>query len=839
MIKVGLGQSENIDTRTAVESAILQCQQKLAGHQPHAGIVFAGVNFDHRLMLDEILEQFPEIDLIGCTTAGEFSSSYGFSDDSISLMIFYSDDIEIGIGVGRSLSDDPEAAVQAAVKKASHKLSKRASICLAFPDGYNTSFDPTMKFLNLALGHDCPVFGGAAGTLLSEDFMPLQFYKDEILVDAIPIMIFGGPLEYFFSIANSWKPIGKQAKITKAEGRLVKGIDNFTAVDFYRYYLGDHSEPAREFILAVYDKDSEHTYLRAPIQYNPDGSITFSESIPTGATVQLTEAIRKVMIEDTKSTSQKIAKKLSDMVPKFVMAFSCAFRKDLLGTRVEQELQILGGNLPKQLPIVGFYSFGEIAPLVKGQESFFHGATLVTLLVGQSKGPAVTKDEIEEAQLSKAGPTPKSMMDSGDPQDIKHMKLDNSFLKRKLSRSEAYRERLEEIKEFNSSLHRKIIHEVEEARKEIQKKETLLRKSEEKYRRIVTTAGEGFILMNEDMIITDANDAFCRLIGFAKGELLGKTPFDFGADEFRQFLHTNQKLTSSKEYRKFEGVLKAKDGSLIPILTHGSKLTDDSGIIIGNMAFVTDLTEQKKALALAAEVQKSLLPQIGVHVPGLDVAGKNVSCDEIGGDYFDFLDQKDYPNAPLSIVVGDIAGHGVDAALLMTTARAFLRMRASQSGNISEIITEMNRHLTSDVLDTGRFMTLFYLAIDPYKKRLQWVRAGHDPAIIYDPKQKTFEELTGIGMALGVSEDFRYEENIKAGVDDGQIIALGTDGIWEVRNREGNMFGKKKFRQIIRQNAKENAGKILDTVYEELDQHTKGLKSDDDITLVVAKVCNN
>ena len=136
MIKAILGQSENIDTRTTVESVIIQCQQKLAGHQPQAGIVFAGVTFDHRLMLDKILEKFPGLDLIGCTTAGEFSSSYGFSDDSISLMVFYSDDIEIGIGVGRSLLDNPDAAVQSAVDQASHNLSKRASICLAFPDGF-------------------------------------------------------------------------------------------------------------------------------------------------------------------------------------------------------------------------------------------------------------------------------------------------------------------------------------------------------------------------------------------------------------------------------------------------------------------------------------------------------------------------------------------------------------------------------------------------------------------------------------------------------------------------------------------------------------------------------
>ena len=839
MIKAGLGQSEHIDTRTAIETVIKQCQQNLGGHQPQAGIVFAGIDFDHRLMLDKIFDHFPGIDLIGCTTAGDFSSSYGFSDDSISLMLFYSDEIEIGIGVGRSLSDNPEAAVQSAVHQASHNLSKPISICLAFPDGYNRSFDQVMKMLNLALGRDCPIFGGAAGTQWIEKLGTLQFFNNEILTDAIPLMIFGGPLEYSFSIANSWKPVGKQATVTAAEGRLVRRIDEFKAVDFYRHYLGDHSEPAREFILAVYDEDSEHTYLRAPIEYNPDGSITFSESIPQGATVQLTEAIRDVMIEDTKNTSQQVAQQLPDLVPAFAMAFSCAFRKNLLGTRVEQELEILRDTLPQLLPIVGFYSFGEIAPLVKGQESFFHGATLVTLLVGHRNGSAAAFDGMKEASVPGDSPAPSSVHDSDAPEHWEQKQLENKLLKRKLDRSEAYRARIEEIKDFNSAMHRKIIQEVEEARKEIQRQEALLRKSEEKYRRIVTTAGEGFILMDEDMTITDANEAFCQMIGYAKGELLGKTPFDFGADEFRQFSLTNQEITPSKEYSKFEGSLKAHNDRRIPILIHGSKLRDDSGIIIGNMAFVTDLTEQKKALALAAEVQKSLLPQYGVDVPGLDVAGKNVSCDEIGGDYFDFLDQKDYPNAPLSIVVGDIAGHGVDAALLMTTARAFLRMRASQSGNISEIITEMNRHLTSDVLDTGRFMTLFYLAIDPHQKHLQWVRAGHDPAIIYDPNHNTFEELSGIGMALGVSEDIRYEENIKAGVDDGQIIALGTDGIWEARNRDGNMFGKKRFREIIRRNAKENANNILDAVYDELDQHTKGLKSDDDITLVVAKVCNN
>jgi sigma-B regulation protein RsbU (phosphoserine phosphatase) len=171
----------------------------------------------------------------------------------------------------------------------------------------------------------------------------------------------------------------------------------------------------------------------------------------------------------------------------------------------------------------------------------------------------------------------------------------------------------------------------------------------------------------------------------------------------------------------------------------------------------------------------------------------------------------------------------------MTTARAFLRMRASQPGTISEIITAMNRHLTRDVLETGRFMTLFYLTIDPDNNRMDWVRAGHDPALVFDPGRDEFTELKGSGVALGVNENFDYQENNISGLANGQIIAIGTDGIWEAVNSEGEMFGKDRFRNIIRENAKAGSVDILNAVYNELSQFTRGQKSEDDITLVIIK----
>ena len=366
--------------------------------------------------------------------------------------------------------------------------------------------------------------------------------------------------------------------------------------------------------------------------------------------------------------------------------------------------------------------------------------------------------------------------------------------------------------------------------------EEKLQRSEEKFRRIVETAAEGFVLMDETFKIVDVNIAYCRLLGYGREELVGNSLLDHLTNEFRNYLRANNEAILAQEYRELDGDMVAKDGSVIPILLHGSTLRDDQGTIIGNMAFVTDMTEHKKALVLAGEVQKSLLPQEKPLVNGLDIAGRNVSCDEIGGDYFDFLWRHESRQGAVSIVVGDISGHGVDSALLMTTARAFLRMRAAQPGSISEIISEMNNHLASDVLGTGKFMTLFYLAIDPEQRDLRWVRAGHDPALVYSQDNGEFEELKGTGIALGVTDDFEYNEHHKTGLRNGQIIAIGTDGIWEAFNNEGQMFGKDRLRDIIQRHAGATAEGILNGVYNELHAFMNGAKSADDITLVIIKV---
>jgi PAS domain S-box-containing protein len=366
--------------------------------------------------------------------------------------------------------------------------------------------------------------------------------------------------------------------------------------------------------------------------------------------------------------------------------------------------------------------------------------------------------------------------------------------------------------------------------------ESEIQRREEKYRRIVETTAEGFLLMDKDFVITDVNDAYCRMIGYSRSEIIGKTPLDYVTEDFRQYLKINRLELAAGDNREIEGTVLSKNGRRIPVLVHSNKLRDDHGTVIGNMNFVIDMTDRKKSLELAAEVQKSLLPQKSPQIKGLDIAGRALSCDEIGGDYFDYLPGLNCSDKQFGIVVGDVTGHGVDAALLMTTARAFLRMRAAQCGDPSQIITEMNRHLALDVLNTGRFMTLFYLSIEPAQRQLFWVRAGHSPAVIYDPTWKEFSELKGDGLALGVEETFVYQHYLKTGLAAGQVIVIGTDGIWEACDRDGKMYGQDRFRDIIRRNAHRPARAIISAVYDDVNRFSLGHKRQDDMTLVVVKV---
>jgi sigma-B regulation protein RsbU (phosphoserine phosphatase) len=222
-------------------------------------------------------------------------------------------------------------------------------------------------------------------------------------------------------------------------------------------------------------------------------------------------------------------------------------------------------------------------------------------------------------------------------------------------------------------------------------------------------------------------------------------------------------------------------------------------------------------------------------VPGLDIAGRSIYCDETGGDFFDFLEIRRQHLDHLGIAVGDVSGHGISAALLMATVRAFIKSKVTQLDSIAESITSVNRLLTQDTRDTGQFVTLFYAEITPAEKVLRWVRAGHDPALFYDQRYDKFKELWGEGIALGIDPDGNYQENVVRKLSSGQILVIGTDGIWEARNQMGEMFGRERLKDLIRKNAAYSSDGISASIIDAIKTFQGSARQEDDITLLVIK----
>ena len=284
-----------------------------------------------------------------------------------------------------------------------------------------------------------------------------------------------------------------------------------------------------------------------------------------------------------------------------------------------------------------------------------------------------------------------------------------------------------------------------------------------------------------------------------------------------------------------ERVARGRYEEALPVTTR-----DEIGELTGSFnTMVVQLRERmrlKHSLDLAKEVQQNLMPQAAPRLDRIDVAGRSRFCDETGGDYYDYLHEPGAPGGGLQVVVGDVAGHGVSSALLMASVRASLRQRRAVGDGIGAIVSDVNRQITRDVGDSGRFMTLFYLVLSGDGRDLAWVRAGHDPGLFYAARDDVFHDLYGEGLALGIDPDYRFQENQRGGLQPRDLILVGTDGIWESRSPDGEMFGKDRWREVVRRHRDGTASEILEAVFQALEVFTAAARPHDDVTFIVIKI---
>ncbi|MBD2209890.1 FIST C-terminal domain-containing protein [Nostoc linckia FACHB-104] len=386
MLKVVVGHSEDPDSQDAIAEVLEHCVGDLDGVIPQAGILFAAIDFDHALIVKEINQVFPEIELIGCTTDGEASSVLGFQQDSLTLMLLYSDNVEIHAGVGYGAKDNPLEAAKQAVQQATEKSTNSAKLCITVPasyieDGSTTNGELILQGLKLALGAEMPILGGTAGDQFRFT-KTYQFFRNEVLTDALPVLIFSGDIKFSYGIGCGWEPIGRKSIVTKSQETILYEIEGITALAYYERYLGDRP-PTAEHPLAVYEGDSDRYYMRVPNTYDVEtGSINFLGNVPEQAIVQVTDISRDDVIAASETSFKNALANYPGTQPEAVLIFSCCCRRWLLGTRAKEEYQLVKNALREEVPICGFYTYGEFAPLEPHGSSYYHQETFVTLLLG-------------------------------------------------------------------------------------------------------------------------------------------------------------------------------------------------------------------------------------------------------------------------------------------------------------------------------------------------------------------------------------------------------------------------------------------------------------------------
>jgi serine phosphatase RsbU (regulator of sigma subunit) len=241
-------------------------------------------------------------------------------------------------------------------------------------------------------------------------------------------------------------------------------------------------------------------------------------------------------------------------------------------------------------------------------------------------------------------------------------------------------------------------------------------------------------------------------------------------------------------------------------------------------------------LAIASEIQSNLVPKRMLKIPGYDISAYYRPSKEVGGDYYDFI-QVDDDNE--GVIVADVSGKGVPGSLVMTMARAFIRMEAERGRNPSpgDTLMKANRMLAQDI-KKGMFVTALYCILNKRTNEIRVASAGHNPLVVWRAASNNVELVNPNGIALGFDKGPVFERTVKEvtiSLGHGDRIVAFTDGTVEAMNSANQEFGDDRFYTLIRDLAPRDSNQMLNLIVKALDDHKGNAPQSDDITIVTLR----
>ena len=238
----------------------------------------------------------------------------------------------------------------------------------------------------------------------------------------------------------------------------------------------------------------------------------------------------------------------------------------------------------------------------------------------------------------------------------------------------------------------------------------------------------------------------------------------------------------------------------------------------------------EQELSIAHKIQQDLLPKDPLDLGVARVTGTNLPCYEIGGDYFDYFP---LDNGLILVAIGDVAGKGVPASLLMSNIQAILRTECARFTSVPETLANANRLLMDSIQGSSKFITFFLATVDPKSGEVVYSNAGHNPPILCR-KDGSYELLEEGGLILGIFPMATYESGTRTlGKDD--VLVMFTDGVTEAEDRQKNQYGDDKLEKLVVDIRGQTAKQIADRICDEVQEFSKGIHATDDTTVVVVK----